>query len=222
MTEIRETQSRILDFGRIAGKLKRIKRKGWLTVASIENSESVADHTFRTAILAMCISDLKRLDMDKLVRMALLHDVHEALIGDYDHCDKEQMGESELRNVEDKAIKRVFSALPESLREKYIRLSLEFQRQETAEAKLVKQIDLLEMLIQAAEYEEEGYDREKLQTFWSHAEETLEDTDLKRLFKLLEENRSRRTDLTKELNTDSTSTRTPRRVKKQRRRKRGE
>lgn len=181
----------VLDFGRTAGKLKRTKRKGWISLVGIKDPESVADHTFRTAVLAMCLSDLKGLDTEKLVRMALLHDVHEALTGDYDHSDKERIGESELRNMEAEAIKRVFSTLPNSLREKYSLLTTEFQEQETEEARLVRQIDQLEMIIQALEYEEEGYDREKLQAFWDHVKEKLEDTDLKKLFKLLKDERNK-------------------------------
>ncbi|MCJ7630960.1 HD domain-containing protein [Candidatus Bathyarchaeota archaeon] len=139
----------VLDFGITAGQLKKIRRKGWVSLAGIKSPESVADHTYRTAILVMCLSDLKGLNTEKLVRMALLHDVHEALIGVYDHSDKERIGKSELRSIETEAVKRVFSDLPDNLQEKYILLSAEFQGQETEEARLIKQIDQIEMIFQA-------------------------------------------------------------------------
>ena len=204
-------RSGVLDFGRTAGELKRIRRKGWVSLAGIKSPESVADHTFRTAILVMCLSDLKGLDTEKLVSMALLHDVHEALIGDYDHYDKERIGESELRSIEVEAMKHIFSVLSDSLREKYCLLSIEFQGQETEEARLVRQIDQIEMIFQALEYEKEGYDRDKLQPFWDNVEEKLEDADLKKLFKLLKDERSKSIDFgEKSVFKNSTSSRMPR------------
>ncbi len=178
--------SGILDFARVAGKLKKTKRTGWVSAVGVKSPESVADHTFRTAILAMCLGDLK-----KLVKMALLHDVHEALIGDLDRSDKAELGENELRIREKQAIEQVFSALPSRLRQEYAALSTEFLEQETEEAKLVRQIDQLEMVIQAEEYEREGYDRCKLQTFWDGVENRLEDNDLKLLFKLLKKEKQK-------------------------------
>ena len=187
-------QREMVDFGRIVGGLKKVKRKGWFSCVGIKNPESVADHTFRTTILTMCLSDLKGLDTEKLIRMALLHDIHEALVGDYDRSDKHKIGESELRNRETEALKQVTSSLPEVLQKKYGSLFIEFQRQETEEARLVRQIDQLEMILQALEYEEEGYDSGKLQTFWNNVEEKLEDADVKRFFGFLKEERSKRID----------------------------
>lgn len=175
----------ILNFVRTIGKLKCIRREGWVTQVGINNPESVADHTFRTAILTMCISDMRGLNTDKLVAMALLHDVHEAIIGDYDLTQKKRIGEIELRKRETEAINNVFSHLPDNLKEKYRSLSIEFQEQETAEAKLVRQLDQLEMIFQALEYEKDGYDTNKLQVFWDGVGGKLEDPDLIKIFRLL-------------------------------------
>jgi putative hydrolase of HD superfamily len=180
----------IVDFCRSAGRLKRISRKGWVTWAQVERPESVADHSFRSAILAMCLSDLRGLDTEKMVRMALLHDVHEALIGDYDYFDKKKIGEVEVKEREEKAVKTVFSVLPQVIREKYILLADEYRRQETDEAILMKGIDQVEMIMQALEYEREGYDKARLQAFWDNVRNRLKDRDLDSIFELLEKERT--------------------------------
>ena len=84
----------IIEFIRLIGKLKKIKRSGWLTWKrlAVENPESVADHVFRSAILGMIISDIKKLDMEKVVRMILLHEIAEPIIGDWDRPAKKRLG----------------------------------------------------------------------------------------------------------------------------------
>ena len=66
--------NRFVDFAENVSKLKRIARKGWVSQVGVEKPESVADHSFACAILAMCLGDLKGLDTEKLIRLALLHD----------------------------------------------------------------------------------------------------------------------------------------------------
>jgi len=163
----------ITAFGRLAGELKRVRRKGWMTGVGVRQPESVADHVFRTAVLTMCVSDMKGLDTEKLVRMALLHDLHEAVMGDYDHAEKTAMGKDELERRERSAIQSMISRLPQPLQERYRRLAFEYLRQETKEAQFLRQLDRLEMIMQALEYERAGYDRERLQRFWDDVEGTF-------------------------------------------------
>jgi putative hydrolase of HD superfamily len=121
--------------------------------------------------------------------MALLHDVHEALIGDYDYFDKKKIGLDEVKEREEKAINSIFSVLPEAIKGKYILLADEYRRQETEDANLVRQIDQIEMIMQALEYEKEGYDKTRLQAFWDDVRKNLKDRDLKMMFELLEKER---------------------------------
>ncbi|KAA0001413.1 MAG: HD domain-containing protein [Thermoplasmata archaeon] len=72
---------RILLLAIKAGKLKGIKRKGWLRIG-IEKVESVACHSYRVAFLAMLIGDALNLNVEKMLKMALLHDLAEATTGD--------------------------------------------------------------------------------------------------------------------------------------------
>ena len=182
----------IVKFLQKAGRLKRVKRAGWISWVGIENPESVADHSYRSALIAMCIADLKEIDAEKLIRMLLLHDVHEAVIGNYDYFAKKQIGEHEVKKREFEAIRKILEVLPEKFKQKYLSLWTEFEEQKTLEAKIARQIDQLEMMFQALEYEKEGYSKEKLDIFWKNIGQKIEDEDLKRIFKILAEKRGKR------------------------------
>jgi putative hydrolase of HD superfamily len=91
-----EYDSNILKFFLTASNLKRLKRKGWISKASIDSStaESVADHSYMLALIALVISDLKHMDTCKVLKISLLHDLAESIVGDYmpEELDKEETG----------------------------------------------------------------------------------------------------------------------------------
>jgi len=173
--------------------LKDVSRKGWISQVGIGNPESVADHSFGCAILAMFLGDLKGLDAKKLICLALLHDFHEALIGDYDIFDKQNLGAYQVKKNQKFAIKEVFVDLPKSIQEEYRCLVEEYFNQETLEAQLVKQIDKLEMALQAFNYEKKGYSSEKLDVFWDSVESSITDPDLRLIYESLKNNRKKNT-----------------------------
>lgn len=160
----REKIKNIVNLLFTVGVLKRLPRTGWIE-SGIEKPESVADHTMRTAILCMVLSDLEGLKTEKTIRMALLHDLAEAIIGDLTPEKKREIGLSYI-SEEKKAVEQVLSLLPWNLFKKYQALFDEFLQGESPEAKLVAQADKLEILIQAFEYEEKGADPEMLERFW--------------------------------------------------------
>lgn len=181
----------IIEFSKIAGKLKKIKRIGWSMRVGIKNAESVADHTFRAALMAMVIADLKKLDTEKVIRMALIHDLGEAIIGDWDALQTKLDGKvEEKQRKENEALGKILALLPEELREKYTEIWEELVKGETPESRLFKQVDRLEVLLQAVEYEKEGYEKEKFAAFWG-AKRSLKDADLVEIVKLLEEERTK-------------------------------
>lgn len=182
----------ILSLAKTAGMLKRVERTGWVSWVGVKRPESVAEHSFRCVVLAMCIGDLKKLNTGKLIKTMLLHDIHEALTGDYDYLAKKRIGEQKARRIEREAVRDVLSPLPKRLRDEYLSLWREFEEQETEEARLAGQIDKLEMVMQALEYEKEGYDKGKLQVFWDDVRVKLKDPVLKELFELLEKERGER------------------------------
>ena len=139
----------LLEFFIAAGRLKGERRRGWVVKLGVGDAESVADHSYRTALLAMVYGDLGGLDTEKVVKMALIHDLPEALVGD--SMPGERTASKKLA-LESSAMKRILRSLPRGQREEYWRIWLEFSRGRSREARLVRQVDKLEMAVQASEY----------------------------------------------------------------------
>ena len=174
----------IVKFLEIAGILKLTQRTGWLDFV-LNHPESVADHTFRTAFFSMVYSDMEGLDTLKMLRMALIHDLPEAIIGDLTPAQKTK----ETKEKEEKAIKQILSFLPKIQREKYLEVWNEYQKEQTREAKAVRQLEKIEMALQAKEYEKQGIDRKNLEQFIKSAEAVTVWPDLKRLLSCIMEDK---------------------------------
>ena len=79
----------LIDFFHEIGSLKDLKRTGWL-MRKVSNPESVADHSFRTAVMALILAPRLKLNTEKCLKMAVLHDLAEARIGDIPGREKEE------------------------------------------------------------------------------------------------------------------------------------
>jgi len=157
----------LLDFLMVAGKLKTIPRTGWVE-SGVDDPESVADHSYRTALTAMVLSDTLGLDTCKVMRMALLHDLAEAETGDM----TPMMKRSNHLETENKAMRLILAGLDESQRTLYWETWLEYQGKETEESILVHDADKIDMLLQAYEYQSNSPNT-KLDRFW-HAKVSSE------------------------------------------------
>jgi putative hydrolase of HD superfamily len=145
----------LIDFLRIVGQLKKLKRTGWVR-SGVQLPESDSDHMHRAAICAMLIPsslpDGTRIDRDRCIRMALTHDVCEAIAGDYTpECSitKEEKHIKERDAMEE--IRRILGNNP--VGDELMELWEEYERGETIESRYVKDIDKFEMILQADEYE---------------------------------------------------------------------
>lgn len=131
--------------------LKHLLRQGWLMRGISENKcESVGDHSFAVALLGMLIAKkyFPELDTAKIIKMSLVHELGEVDSGDLTPFDKASKKE---RYAKEKAgIEKIFSRFPEG--KEYLDLWEEFEENNSVEAKFVKQIDKLEMAMQAAVY----------------------------------------------------------------------
>ncbi len=181
---------RLIAFAQIIGRAKKTKRSGWISQASITNPESVADHSFRCALLAMCLGAFENADTDKLVKMLLLHDIHEALTGDYDSYAKKEKGLGEMKTQEKTAIRDILSLLPSDLKAECLSIWEEFEDKRTLEAILANDIDKIEMIFQALEYEKDGHDPNKLDPFWISVENKIRTSSVRKLFALLKDRRT--------------------------------
>lgn len=129
-------------------KLKHIKRKGWL-LKGVKDVESVADHTYRVSLLASIVSDTLGLDTEKVIKMALIHDLPEAYFGDITPHDAAFMKKEELEKY---TLNHLFDEI-EELKGGYKAILQEYLAGKTDESHLVYQADKLEMAYQAYEYE---------------------------------------------------------------------
>jgi putative hydrolase of HD superfamily len=166
---------KLFKFFQIIGILKKIERTGWIEVG-VYQPESVADHTFRTAFLCMLYADMEALDPLKLVRMALIHDLPEAVIGDLTPHQRTE----ETKEKEETAIYQILSLLPKKQRETYLDAWKEYKEGKTIEAKAVWQLDKIEMAIQAKEYQKLGQSKKSLESVINSAEEVTNWSNLKR------------------------------------------
>jgi putative hydrolase of HD superfamily len=164
--------------------LKNLYRQGWLSRGIPEQQcESVADHTFGVALIAMIIADLNFPELDgwKVLRMALIHDIGEVHAGDI-VPDSRITPESKHRKEKD-SIRRVFEGIPHE--KDYLDLWEEFEIGESPEARFVQQIDKLEMALQASVYEH-GNSKD-LSDFYVSAGRRISNPKIKSILKELED-----------------------------------
>lgn len=142
-----------LDFFAEAGLLKRVKRSGWW-VAGIENPESVADHCFRCAVIGFYMAHEEGADPYRVLAMTLFNDIHEARINDL-----HKMGHFyiDFKDAEKRVFKDQVAPLPSKVREALIDIRGDYDTQKTHEALIARDADILECLVQAKEYEDNGY-----------------------------------------------------------------
>ncbi|XP_013920818.1 PREDICTED: HD domain-containing protein 2 [Thamnophis sirtalis] len=152
----------LLQFLKLVGQLKRVPRTGWV-YRKVNNPESVSDHMYRMAIMAMVTED-KTLNKDRCIRLALVHDMAECIVGDIAPADN--ISKEEKHRQEKEAMKHLTRLLSEDMGKEIYELWEEYEHQSTAEAKFVKQLDQCEMIIQALEYEELEKRPGRLQDFY--------------------------------------------------------
>jgi putative hydrolase of HD superfamily len=169
----------ILDFFKTAVNLKKISRQGWIDKLSLDNPESVADHSYSMAMMSMVISDLENYDSEKILKMVLLHDLAESKIGDFT---PEQINKENKIQLENNAFDEIVDDLPESIKKQYLEIWHEYQENISPESKIIHQIDKLEMVLQAKIYQNEGHSKEKLESFFESAKTDITHPKLKELF----------------------------------------
>ncbi|MBT5841962.1 MAG: HD domain-containing protein, partial [Thaumarchaeota archaeon] len=113
----------ILDFFKNAANLKNIPRQGWIYKLSIDDPESVADHSYSMAMMGMVISDLENYDSEKILKMALLHDLAESKIGDYT---PEQIDKEKKMELENSAFVEIVKNLPNIIKSQYLQIWKEY------------------------------------------------------------------------------------------------
>ncbi|KAI9314194.1 HD domain-containing protein [Dichotomocladium elegans] len=151
----------VIQFLHIIQNLKRTKRTGWVD-NGIQQPESIADHMHRMGVMAMIIDD-PSLDRSKCVKMAIVHDLAEAVVGDI--TPHAGVSKEDKYQQERAAMHEFLSLLGNtSLAQEIVDLWQEYEDAKTPEALLVKDLDKFEMIVQALEYEKS--DKKALQSFF--------------------------------------------------------
>jgi putative hydrolase of HD superfamily len=159
-----------------AGKLKQVRRKGWVD-RGVVDAESVADHSYRLALLAWALARERGLDADLALKIALVHDLAEAEVGDetpfdamletdpmfdparFEQAPPEDSVRRDAKHARERAaIERLAARLPAAVGAELLELTRAYDAQESAEARLVKELDRVETLMQAEEYRAEQPD----------------------------------------------------------------
>ena len=119
--------------------------------------------------------------MERLLKLALLHDLEEAITGDLTPQDKESRGENVVKTQKISAREQLLSYFPQENQRAYRDLWSELENEKSKEAQLVHELDKLEMALQANEYARGGIEATKLKEFYESSMAVIKDPKLKRL-----------------------------------------
>ena len=131
-----------LDFLKVAEKLKCNTRHSY---TSSGRCESVAEHSWRLAVMAYFVQDeFPEADMNKVIKMCLIHDLGECFTGDIPTFDKTKADEEQEKSL----LQEWVDTLPAPFREEMTALYQEMEARQTVEAKIYKALDNMEAVIQ--------------------------------------------------------------------------
>jgi putative hydrolase of HD superfamily len=151
-------------------RLKGLGRTGWMLRGIAAGAESVADHSYGVAVAAMLLGDevIARgvsVNMERVLRTALLHDWAEARVGDLPRTATAYFGAEARRKAESAAFKEIVGGVETSaVAEKYSALHEDYEERESLEARLVKAADVIDLLVQTLSFERAGV--RGLDEFW--------------------------------------------------------
>jgi putative hydrolase of HD superfamily len=138
----------IVNFLFEVGILKKIPRSGYKFLGT--GNESVAEHSFRVALIAyMLAKNEEKSDTEKVVLMSLFHDLHEARTGDHNYVNKRYVTVDD-----DKAVRDLAQGLPGG--EEIVSLFHEFNSRETLEARLSQDADQLDFILELKRQQDLG------------------------------------------------------------------
>ena len=151
-------------------RLKGLDRTGWTLRGLPNGTESVGAHSFGVACTAMLLADeLTRqgvdLNVEKVVRIALLHDWSETRVGDMPRTAKKYFGADVTCKAETAAFSDIVSPLSDA--DQYLELYNDYEGRSSLEARLVKAADIIDLLLEALALERAG--ARGLDEFWEIA-----------------------------------------------------
>lgn len=150
---------KIFDFFHEARKLKEVRRYG---AHKKMKGDSGADHSWRVALMAFILADHLnlKLNKNKLIKIALIHDLPEAICGDIDVVDivNKKISKKEKGEREALAMKKISSGLPGKIKQEIRILWQEYKTKSSQEAKFIRAVDKLETITHLLENGHKSYD----------------------------------------------------------------
>jgi putative hydrolase of HD superfamily len=150
-------------------RLKRLERTGWTLRGLAPGAESVAAHSYGVALAAMMLADElivrgESVDVERVLRMALMHDWAEARVGDMPRTAIEYFGAEARTRAERAAFDAIVRGLGQRIEAGYSELHEDYEHRASLEARLVKAADIIDLLVQALAFERAGV--RGLDEFW--------------------------------------------------------
>lgn len=200
---------KLLNFFLEIEKLKTMPRTGWV-LAGVKDPETIAEHTFRLAILTWLLAEKRNFNVEKAIKIAFSHDIGEVRAGDitpflyYPRLPKEKekrkkmlmkwarLSRKEKKEIgrkkfikEKKALLKLTKPLSPNLRNEFSSLWSEYERGILREGKFVNQLNRIETLIQSIEYF--GTEDTAIRTnWWEWVEERVDDKRLLEFLKVIQ------------------------------------
>ncbi len=153
---------------KFSSMLKNLPRGGWL-MKGVRTPESLADHSYSVAFIAMQLADAIRRQgiaepsLERVLRLALIHDLPESIITDIPAPMTRYFGAENKRRAEEAALADIMGGTPAF--EEYRELFAEFEERRTIEGRIVRAADKIDMMLMVLHYEETGH--RNLGEFWT-------------------------------------------------------
>jgi len=169
--EVAPTRS-IFEFMELIWVLKDLERSGWKYHKVSGIMETTASHTFGVMVLTWLFARKEHADEDRALKMALVHDLVESVIGDLTPYDAEVVNKSEL---EEEGMRAVEAKLPVQLRKEILSLTEEFRAGKSSESEIVRVCDKLDTVFQAYFYRKaKRISEASFKEFFSYAEKVCD------------------------------------------------
>jgi putative hydrolase of HD superfamily len=165
------------------GLLKRYKRTGWL-IAGVSDPESIADHSFRAAVLASIVAVMEGAGPERAALLSLFHDSQETRLTDIPYLAKAYVKQAPNEQVTAEQTR----GLPLPVAEMISGGVAEYEDKTSLEARCARDADKLECLVQAIEYREQG--NQNIQPWIDSSLAALQTASGKKLAEELLRNRS--------------------------------
>ncbi len=161
-------------------QLKSMPRSGWIqSGVNRTEVESIAGHSFGMSILILFLRPVLQgngINVERALNMALIHDIAESIVGDLTPNDAVSLDDKHASELE--AFQQIMKHVQEG--DYFQELWDDFESVGSDEAKLVKRIDKLDMLIQAYLYEKKFAIR--LDSFWENMDALFKDTESESIY----------------------------------------